>query len=419
MKKKVAIIGSGISGLTCGYHLHKDYDIKMFEAGSYIGGHTNTIAVDSTSGTLNIDTGFIVFNDWTYPNFIKMLEQTGVASQLSDMSFSVKCESTGLEYNGTDLNSLFAQRTNLLKPAFWKMILDILKFNKSGLKWIESAKEDDDTTLGEFLDNGGYSKAFQKYYGFPITAAIWSAGEEDVRKFPLRFFMNFFKNHGMLSVNERPTWRVIKGGSKSYIPAFTKNWKDKIHLNTPVKKVKRVNNKVIIHTKLERESFDHVIFACHSDQALKLLEKPTDLEKNILEAIPYQANEAVLHTDKNILPKKKKAWAAWNYHILKEKKANAALTYNMNILQSLDTEETYNVTLNFTEAIDPKKIIKKINYMHPRFSLEGVKAQNRHAEISGHNNTYFCGAYWRNGFHEDGVVSALNALKQLTGKSYE
>ena len=415
MKKKIAIIGSGISGITCGYHLHKNFDIKVFEAGSYVGGHTNTIEVDSPSGTLNIDTGFIVFNDWTYPNFIKMLEDSGVEHQLSDMSFSVKCEATGLEYNGTDLNSVFAQRMNLLKPSFWKMILDILKFNREGLDWVKTASENDATTLGEFLDKGGYSKAFQKYYGFPITAAIWSAGEDDVRKFPLRFFMNFFKNHGMLSVNERPNWRVIKGGSKSYIPAFTKNWRDKISLNTPVEKVERLPYSVVVHTQGQQETFDSVIFACHSDQALKILEKPTRLEQEILGAIPYQKNEAVLHTDESILPKKRKAWAAWNYHILKEKKANAALTYNMNILQSLNTEETYNVTLNYTEAIDPKKIIRKINYMHPRFSLEGVQAQSRHAEISGHNNTYLCGAYWRNGFHEDGVFSALNVIEQITG----
>lgn len=413
MKRKIAIIGSGISGLTCGYHLHNDYDIKMFEAGSYIGGHTNTIEVNSPDGLLNIDTGFIVFNDWTYPNFIKMLNETGVESQVSDMSFSIKCEKTGLEYNGTNTNKLFAQRTNFFKPSFWKFISDILRFNKEGLTWVEQAKEDDSTTLGEFLDAGGYTEMFRKYYGFPITAAIWSAGDDDVRSFPLRFFMNFFKNHGMLSVNERPTWRVIKGGSKTYIPAFTRGWSSQINLNTPVKKVERKNNKIYITSRKGIEEFDDVIFACHSDQALKLLDKPTDTETELLTAIPYQANEAVLHTDSTILPKRQLAWAAWNYHILEEKRSTAALTYNMNILQSLRTSTIYNVTLNYTEAIRPDKIIKKINYMHPRFTLDGIKAQNRHAEISGQNNTYFCGAYWRYGFHEDGVVSGLKVVDQL------
>ncbi|MCH2204774.1 MAG: FAD-dependent oxidoreductase [Lentisphaerales bacterium] len=417
MKKKIAIIGSGISGLTCGYYLHHDYDVKMFEAGNYIGGQTNTIKVVTPEGPLNIDTGFIVFNDWTYPNFIKMLDETGVESQESDMSFSVKCEKSGLEYNGTNTNKLFAQRSNIFKPSFWKFISDILRFNKDGLAWIENAAEDDSTTLGEFLDSREYSKMFKKYYGYPITAAIWSAGDEDVRNFPLRFFMNFFKNHGMLSVDERPTWRVVKGGSKSYIPAFTRGWSSRISLNTPVEKVERIDGKVYITSKAGRQKFDEVIFACHSDQALKLLETPTKEEKSILSALPYQANEAVLHTDSSILPKRPLAWAAWNYHILEEKRSTAALTYNMNILQNLPTSTNYNVTLNYTEAIRPDKIIKKINYMHPRFTLDGIKAQKRHADISGKNNTYFCGAYWRYGFHEDGVVSALKVIDQLRHES--
>ena len=314
--KKVAIIGSGISGLTCGYYLNKDYNIKMFEAGDYIGGHTNTIEVESSSGPINVDTGFIVFNDWTYPNFIKMLKETGVESQVSDMSFSVKCEKTGFEYNGTNTNTLFAQRSNIFKPTFWKFIKDILRFNKSGLEWIKTAADDDSTTLGEFLAQGKYSKMFKKYYGYPITAAIWSAGDEDVMNFPLRFFMTFFKNHGMLSVNERPVWRVIKGGSKSYIPAFTKGWEDKIHVNSPVQSVSRIDNAVVIESNGRKEVFDQVIFACHSDQALKLLEDASSKEKEILSAIPYQPNEAVLHTDSSVLPKRKLAWAAWNYHIL-------------------------------------------------------------------------------------------------------
>jgi uncharacterized protein len=411
--KKIAIIGSGISGLTCGYHLHKEFSLKMFEAGNYIGGHTNTITVDSSSGPLNIDTGFIVFNDWTYPEFIKMITDSGVKSQLSDMSFSVKCEQSGLEYNGTNINSLFAQRRNIFKPKFWSMIRDILRFNKEGLEWVNSAPADDNTTLGQFLKDRKFSKAFIDYYAKPITAAIWSAGDKDVNEFPLRFFMTFFKNHGMLSVSERPAWRVIKNGSKSYIPAFTKGWEDKISLSNPVKKVERNNEKIVIKTASGDEVFDGVIFACHSDQALTLLGEPSAKEQAILNAMPYQKNEAVLHTDSSILPKKKRAWAAWNYHILPQANENAALTYNMNILQSLKTKETYNVTLNYTEAIAPEKIIKKIQYMHPRFSLEGINAQSRHSEISGQSRTFYCGAYWRYGFHEDGVVSGLKAVEQV------
>ena len=286
--------------------------------------------------------------------------KTGVESQISDMSFSVKCEETGLEYNGTNTNKLFAQRRNIFRTSFWKMVTDILRFNKEGLEWVSKAAEDDSTTLGQFLDSGKFSEMFRKYYGYPITAAIWSAGDDDVKNFPLRFFMNFFKNHGMLSVNERPVWRVIKGGSKSYIPAFTKRWSSKIHLSTPVLNVVRDSEQVTVTTKLGQETFDKVIFACHSDQALKILEQPTDKEKEILGALPYTANEAVLHTDESILPKRRLAWAAWNYHILKEKRDTAALTYNMNILQSLPTDTTYNVTLNYTEAIDPKKSLRKL-----------------------------------------------------------
>ena len=410
--KKIAIIGSGISGITCGYHLHKEFDITVYEAGDYIGGHTNTIEVEDETGKVNVDTGFIVFNDWTYPNFIKMLTDCGVESQLSDMSFSVKNEHTGLEYNGTSLNTLFAQRSNLFKPSFWKIIREILRFNKLSLQWLKE-NHDEKITLEEFLKENHFNQKFIDNYAYPITAAIWSASQETVMKFPLKFFLTFFKNHGMLSVDERPQWRVIKGGSKSYIPHFTKGWEDKIKLNTPVQAVKRDNNKVFIRTEAETVEFDGVIFACHSDQALRMLEPPTKLEKELLWAIPYQKNEAVLHTDSNVLPKKKLAWAAWNYHIAPSIKDDVAVTYNMNILQSLKTTKNYNVTLNYTEAIDESKIIKKIQYSHPLFTSEGVKAQQRHSEISGVNNTFYCGAYWRYGFHEDGVFSGIRAAEQV------
>ena len=410
MMKKIAIIGSGIAAITAAYKLKEDFDLQIFEAGDYIGGHTNTIEVEEDGKTLNIDTGFIVFNEWTYPNFIKLMDEVGVESQASDMSFSVKCESTGLEYNGTSMNSLFAQRSNLLKASFWLMIRDILSFNKRALKWLEEAAADDSTTLGEFISP--YGEMFRDKYILPMTAAIWSAGRESTLGFPLRFYLNFFKNHGFLSVDQRPVWRVIKNGSKSYIPKLLKGIEDRVQLNCPVKAVSRKAEKICLTSERGDGQFDGVIFACHSDQALKILHDANDLEKEILGAIPYQKNEAILHTDETVLPKRDLARAAWNYHLNGKVSDLASLTYNMNILQSLDCKKSYNVSLNY-DKIQPEKIIKSISYSHPVFTLEGVAAQQRHAEISGLQNTYYAGAYWRYGFHEDGVMSGLRAAEQV------
>ena len=408
--KKIAIIGTGISGLSAAYKLHGDYDVHLFEAGNYIGGHTNTLEVKENDKTLNIDTGFIVFNDWTYPKFIELLDELGVGSQVSDMSFSVKCEESGLEYNGTSLNTLFAQRSNILKPRFWKMIKDILNFNKAALLWLETADPSDNTTLGEYIKS--YGELFKDKYILPMTAAIWSAGRESSLNFPLRFYLNFFKNHGFLSVDQRPTWRVIKNGSKSYIPKIIAGFEDKIYLECPVNSVQRVADGVRLFSKRGEEHFDAVIFSCHSNQVLRILEDPTHHEEVILGAIPYQANEAILHTDESVLPKRPLAWAAWNYHLTGRISDLASLTYNMNILQSLECEKSYNVSLNY-DKIDESKIIRKISYSHPVFTLEGVQAQKRHSEISGVNNTFYAGAYWSYGFHEDGAMSGIRAAEQL------
>ena len=415
MRKKIAIVGSGISGMTSAYHLNKDYDVTIYEAADYIGGHTNTIEVDDPDlGKINIDTGFIVFNDWTYDNFIKMLGDNSVESEESPMSFAVKCQETGLEYNGTNLNTLFAQRINLFKPRFWRMILDILRFNKAALLWLESADQDDATTLGDFLINGAYSNIFIEQYAWPMTSAIWSSSRQGTMNFPFRFFVQFFKNHGMLSVDDRPTWRVIKGGSKSYIPAFTKKFSDRIRLSSPVERIQRKNGRILLTAHGETENYDAVILACHSDQALNILaEDATDVESEILSAFPYQDNEAVLHWDETVLPQNKLAWAAWVYHRRTDKNDRAALSYNMNILQNLETRRTYCVTLNHSENIDTQKILKTIHYTHPVFTLKGIKAQKRYSEISGQNNTVFAGAYWRYGFHEDGVISGIMAADTI------
>lgn len=411
--QKIAVIGSGIAGLTAAYVLSKQHEVSLFEANNYLGGHTHTQDVKLGGKTYPVNTGFIVFNDWTYPNFIKLMDQLGVESEASDMSFSVRCENTGLEYNGTSLNSLFAQRLNIINPKFLLMVKDILRFNKQTVSLLEEGSVDDNQTLGQFVKENGYSDYFVNYYIVPMGSAIWSASVEVMMDFPLRFFLKFFNNHGMLSVDDRPQWRVIKGGSRSYIDPITRPFKERIHLNTPVRKVLRDADGVTIATDQgESLRFDQVIFACHSDQALSMLSKPTREESDILGALPYQNNHVVLHTDARLMPKKKLAWAAWNYHIPQRANDCAMVTYNMNILQNFhDAPETLLVTLNRTQEIDPSKIIAKFEYTHPVFTQDGIKAQGRHAEISGQNRTHYCGAYWFNGFHEDGVKSGLRVAE--------
>ena len=412
---KIAIIGTGIAGNVAAYYLNKSHDIKVFEANDYIGGHTHTHDIVMNDSEYAVDTGFIVFNYKTYPYFTKLLKELEVDVQPSNMSFSVKCEKTGLEYNGTTLNSLFAQRSNFLKPSFYKMIKDILRFNKESVEELEAGNAN--VSMGKFLSERNYGRKFIEQYLIPMGAAVWSADPEQMMEFPAGFFIRFFHNHGMLSVNDRPQWCVIKGGSKEYVKKLTASFSDKIHTESAVRSVKRSVNGVQLTLKNgETEFFDNVFIATHSDQALAMLKDSSDIEKSILSKIPYQENEAILHTDKSILPKKKLAWAAWNYHILGNKQDKVALTYSMNILQSLDSEEEFCVTLNNEDAINPDKIIKKIKYAHPIFTPDGIAAQTRQAEINGPQHTYFCGAYWRFGFHEDGVWSALQALKHFEEK---
>ena len=328
-KQKIAVIGSGIAGLSAANVLSREHEVSLFEANDYLGGHTHTLDVELGGKTYPVNTGFIVFNDWTYPNFIKLMDQLGIESEDSDMSFSVRCENTGLEYNGTSLNSLFAQRLNIFKPKFLFMVKDILRFNKQTLELLASEGVDDETTLGQFVKQHAYSDAFVNYYIVPMGAAIWSASVEVMMDFPLRFFLKFFNNHGMLSVDQRPQWRVIKGGSRSYIEAITRPFKDRLHINTPIKKVIRDEHGVdLVTAKGEIHRFDQVIFACHSDQALTMLAEPTRHESEILGAIPYQNNRVVLHTDSRLMPKKKLAWAAWNYHIPQRANDCAMVTYN-------------------------------------------------------------------------------------------
>lgn len=409
---KIAIIGSGIAGNVIAQRLRREHDITVFEAGDHIGGHTHTHNVEQAGRQYAVDTGFIVFNDRTYPNFVALLEELGVASQESSMSFSVRCEASGLEYNGATLNTLFAQRRNLLRPAFLGMVRDILRFNREALDLLDDPG--DELPLGELLVRGRYGRAFVEHYIVPMGAAIWSTDPESMRDFPARFFVRFLQNHGMLTVNARPVWRTICGGSARYVERLTAPFRDRIRLRTAVDWIRRLPGSAIVKARgHEAARYDAVFLACHSDDALKLLADPSAAEREVLGAIPYQENQAVLHTDVSLLPRKRRAWAAWNYHVVPSHRGPVALTYDMNILQRLNAPTPFLVTLNRTDAIDPARIIKRINYRHPLFTPASVAAQARQREVNGPLQTYYCGAWWRNGFHEDGVVSALDALSHF------
>lgn len=412
---KIAVIGSGIAGNVAAWLLQRDHDITVFEADSRIGGHSNTVKLELQGQEYAVDTGFIVYNDRTYSNFVRLLDELGVASQNSEMSFSVRCEVTGLEYSGASLNTLFAQRRNLLRPRFYRMLSDILRFNREAPRVLNLKREHQ--TLDEFLQHGGYSNEFITHYIKPMGAAIWSACPQGMGGVPLGFFVRFFHNHGLLSVSNRPTWKVIQGGSASYVDLLVAPFRERIRLSTPVEWIQRQGDQVQLKARgLEAQRFDRVFLACHSDQALALLRDASPAEREVLGAIAYQHNEAVLHTDSRLMPRRRRAWAAWNYHLLRDPAANdgrVSLSYNMNILQGIKAPVDFLVTLNHRDAIDPDRVIARFDYEHPVFDPAAVAAQHRHREINGNGNRYFCGAYWRNGFHEDGVVSALQAVQHF------
>ncbi len=412
---KVAIIGAGISGLVTAHLLAPEHDLIIFEAGDYPGGHTNTVDVELDGQRLAVDTGFIVFNELNYPNFVRLLDDLGVASQPSSMSFSVRCDQTGLEYNGTSLNRLFAQRRNLFRPWFHRMVADILRFNREAPKLL--SEDAADLTVEAFLAEGRYGPHFAEHYLVPMGSAIWSCPAQRFREFPIRFVVEFFDHHRMLSVSGRPLWRVIKGGSRSYVQALIRPFANRIRLGCAVRAVSRHSDAVeIIDSTGRTERFDQVILACHADQALALLQDPSPLEREVLSSFPYQENEAVLHTDASVLPRRRRAWAAWNYHRRAGRGDSIAVTYNMNILQSLPSEQVVCVTLNEEQDIDPRRVIDRFTYHHPVYTARGVAARQRHHELIDVNRTSYCGAYWGYGFHEDGVNSAL-AVSRAFGRT--
>ena len=416
-KKKIAIIGSGISGLTSAYYLQSKYDVTVFEKNNYVGGHTATKSIKLLEGSFNIDTGFIVFNNWTYPNFIRLLNEIGVESNDTEMGFSVSCDNTGLEYSGGSFSTLFAQKKNYFSFRHWRLILDILKFNRISKQRLTSNDLDESITINEFIDQLKLSKQFREKYLIPMGAAIWSSGIEQMGEFPALYFLRFFKNHGLLNIADRPQWKVIKGGSKSYVEKLLQKSQFSIKLNTTVVSVSSAQEFVEITVEdsagLLKEQFDHVIMACHSDQALSLLPKASTEQKNVLSKLAYANNEVVLHTDVSLLPANQATWSSWNYRIRSESNQLATLSYSMNILQGIKSNTQFIVTLNDTSNIDPKTILGIYQYSHPVYSLGTILGQSLRSNINGKDNIWFCGAYWYAGFHEDGVRSALDVVNAL------
>ncbi len=408
---RIAIVGAGISGLVVAHLLHRDHDITVFEANDYAGGHTNTVRVEAGERTLDVDTGFIVFNDRNYPNFERLLGKLGVSCQPSSMSFSVSDGQGGFEYSSTSANGLYARRSHLLTPAFHRMVLEVKRFQRAALALLEG---EEDPALGEWLERKRFSEAFVERLIVPQVSAVWSTDPAQRWSFPARFVAQFFQNHGMLGLRDRPQWRVVKGGSARYVEALTAPFSERVRLCTPIESVRRTEHGVVLRPRhREEERFDEVVIATHSDQALELLADPSACEREILGAIPYSHNEAVLHTDPRLLPQRRRAWASWNYHLRPEVDGRTTVTYHMNRLQSLPADDQYCVTLNLTEEIDPARVIRKISYAHPVFTSEGVRAQERVGQISGRQRTSYCGAYWGWGFHEDGVRSALRVATRF------
>jgi predicted NAD/FAD-binding protein len=420
---RIAVVGAGISGLTVAHRLHDRHQITLFEASDYLGGHTNTVDVDHDGDRLAVDTGFIVFNDRNYPQFTALLDELKIASRPTSMSFSVRADAADLEYEGSSLSGLFAQQRNLMRPAFYRLLLEILRFNRIGRA--DDPRGATNETVGAFLAAHRFSREFVDYYLLPMGSAIWSCPTGTFANFPIRFILEFFRHHGLLDLTNRPQWRVVEGGSRTYVAALARGFRDAVRLRTPITAIRRTAEGVeVVPRGGEAETFDHVVLACHADQALRMLTDPTPAEREVLSAFPYERNTAVLHTDTALLPKRRRAWAAWNYLLLDPTSGaatspQATVTYCMNILQHLESRHTYCVSLNVDERIDPAKVLRRFIYEHPIFTTSRASAQARHGEISGVGRISFCGAYWGNGFHEDGVASAMRVVETLGATKIE
>jgi predicted NAD/FAD-binding protein len=407
---RIAIVGSGIAGLTCAHLLHPRHEITVFEADDRPGGHTRTVDVETQAGLYGVDTGFIVFNDRNYPGFERLLERLGVESQPSDMGFSVSDGRGDFEYNGGSPNGLFARRSSLLRPSFHRMIRDLLRFNREAPALI--GLNGSGPTLLDFLDEGDYSREFVERLIVPQASAVWSADPRDLRHFPASVLAEFFANHGMFGFRDRPKWRAVAGGSARYVDRLTAPMRDRLRLSTPIARIERFEDRVeVAPAGGGVETFDDVILAVHSDQALAMLADASAAERQVLGAIPYQPNEVVLHTDASLLPRRRRAWASWNFHLHEEPVERTTVTYHMNRLQSLTADRQFCVTLNRTDAIDPERVLSVREFSHPVFTHRALAAQRRWEDVSGVRRTHYCGAYWGYGFHEDGVQSARRVCR--------
>lgn len=410
---KIAIVGGGVSGLVAAYALRDVHDVTVFEAEPQIGGHARTVTEEVAGTPVRVDTGFVVFNRENYPAFLMLLERLGVQAQPTTMSFSVRDERTGLEYCGTSLNTIFAQRRNLLRPRFLGMLRDIFRFNRDAVRLL--AQGIDAPTLEEYLRARGYGSAFVEQYILPMGAALWSATPEQVFEFPASFFVQFFENHGMLSATKQFDWLTVRGGSATYVTALATILADRVRVGAPVRGIRRDEDAVRVRAggQDDEESFDAVVMAAHSDQALEMLDDPTSAEREILGAFAYQENDGVLHTDASFLPRSRRAWASWNYTVPESPSPRVAVTYNMTTLQRLPTEVPVCITLNPTREVEPDRVLRRLRWSHPLYTPQAIAAQARRDEISGVGRTFYCGAYWGNGFHEAGAASGLAVAEAL------
>jgi predicted NAD/FAD-binding protein len=410
---RVAVVGAGVSGLVAAYQLARTHDVTLYEANSSAGGHAKTVRVDRADKTDYVDTGFMVFNDRNYPLFRQLLSSLGVSTQATTMSFGVSDDAGVFEYANHSLNAFFACRRNIVSPSFHRMALDALRCQIEARRLVAS-NQVGGQSLGDWLDSLDVSQDFVQRMAVPLLSAIWSADPAQVRSFPARYTAKFFDHHGLLQVRNRPRWYTVMGGSHRYVESITQRLGTRLRLGVPIRAIERHPNHVTLTPQGgDTEEFDEVVIATHSNQALRILQDANDVERKVLGAIPYQDNEAVLHTDRRILPRRRRAWASWNFHIQANPVGRSTVTYYMNRLQRLNAHDEYCVTLNRTSAIDPARIIQTIRYSHPIYTAATEAAQLRHAEVSGHNRTHYCGAYWGWGFHEDGVASALRVAERF------
>ncbi len=408
----IAIIGSGISGLSAAYFLDNKYRIKLYEKNDYLGGHSNTVTVDYDGKKIPVDTGFIVFNHQTYPNLKSFFELLQVDCGKSNMSFAAKIDEGRIEYAGTNLATVFAQLKNLLNPQFWQMLRDIMRFNKKA-EDVLNRPFNADYTLANLLDDLGVKSYFREFYLLPMSGAIWSCPLEVMLSYPAQSFVRFFKNHGLLTVADQPQWYTVNGGSIEYVKKISAKIGDAASLNDAALEVERCSDCLLVKSRKGEEKFDSVLFACHGDQVLKVLKNPTKQEQEVFSKFTYQKNVAVLHRDQSLMPRAKRAWASWVYANNRQKSNGISVTYWMNNLQNIDHKFPLFVTLNPNQEIDSNKIFARFVYEHPVFDSTAVTAQERIPEIQGTDRLYFCGAYQKYGFHEDGISSALSAINKL------